>query len=136
MFFEDAGGEDGSAAVVVEGDGKGEDAPGVLLLVGSGLAEQTAVAAIDVCLAGEGYGLYDVAPVAHKGGELLLDAAADEPVAGLAEVFGCSVVTVLPHALFVEDLDENIGTDGHGDAGIEEVAGVDDDWRATAFCFK
>src|SRR5271155_1849497 len=44
-FFEDAGGEDGSAAVVVESDGEGEDAPGELLLVGAGLIEEAAAGA-------------------------------------------------------------------------------------------
>jgi hypothetical protein len=36
----------------------------------------------------------------------------------------------------VEDLDEDIGADGHGDTGVEEVAGVDHDGGATAFGFE
>ncbi len=136
MFFEDACGEHGAAAVVVQSDGKGQDAPGVLLLVRSGFVEQAAMAPVDVGFAGEGYGLDDVAPVSRESGELLLEAAADEPVAGLAEVFGCGVVAVLPDALFVEDLNQDVRADGHGDAGVKEVAGVDHDGSATAFCFK
>jgi hypothetical protein len=65
--------------------------------------------------------------------QLLEDAAADEPVARLTEVFGGSVVAVLPDAVFVEDLDEDVGADGEGEAGVEEVAGVDDDGSAAAF---
>jgi hypothetical protein len=132
-FFEDAGGEDGSAAVVVEGDGEGEDGPGELLLVGAGLIEETAAGAVDVGLAAVAYGLDDFAPVAHERLKLLEDAAADEPVARLAEVFGGGIVAVLPDAVLIEDLDENIGADGTGEARVEEVARVDDNWGATAF---
>lgn len=35
--------------------------------------------------------------------------------------------------MIVKDLDENVRADGHADAGVEEVASVDDDWSATAF---
>ncbi len=35
--------------------------------------------------------------------------------------------------MVVEDLDEDVGADGEGDAGVEEVAGVDDDGSAAAF---
>jgi hypothetical protein len=65
--------------------------------------------------------------------KLLKDAAADEPVARLAEVLGGSIVAVLPDAVFVEDLDEDIRADGEGEARVEEVAGVDDDGSAAAF---
>jgi hypothetical protein len=65
--------------------------------------------------------------------KLLKDAAADEPIAGLTEILGCGVVAVLPDAVFVEDLNEDVGADGEGEAGVEEVAGVDDDGSATAF---
>jgi hypothetical protein len=132
-FFEDAGGEDGSAAVVMERDGEGENAPGELLLVGAGMIEQAAAGAIDVGLAAVADGLDDFVPVAHDGLQLLKDAAADEPVAGMAEVFGGSVVAVLPDAVFVEDLYEDVGADGEREAGVEEVAGVDDDGSAAAF---
>ena len=54
----------------------------------------------------------------------------------MAEIFGGAVVAVLPDAVFVEDLDEDVGADGHGDAGVEEVAGVDDDGCAAAFGFE
>ncbi len=47
-----------------------------------------------------------------------------------------AVVAVLPGAVLVEDLDEHIGADGHGDAGVEEVACVDDDGCAAAFGFE
>jgi hypothetical protein len=63
--------------------------------------------------------------------QLLEDAAADEPVARLTEVFGGSVVAVLPDAVFVEDLDEDVGADGERETGVEEVAGIDDDGSAT-----
>jgi hypothetical protein len=66
--------------------------------------------------------------------KLLKDAAANEPVARLAEVLGCGVVAVLPDTILVEDLDENVGADGEGEAGIEEVTSVDDDGGAAAFC--
>ena len=65
--------------------------------------------------------------------ELLKDAAAGEPVAGLTEIFGGGVVAVLPDALFVEDLHQHVGADGEGEAGVEEVARVDDDGSAAAF---
>jgi hypothetical protein len=132
-FFEDAGGEDSSAAVVVERDGEGEDAPGELLLVGAGMVEQAAAGAIDVGLAAVADGLDDFVPVAHDGLQLLKDAAADEPVARLTEIFGGSVVAVLPDAVFVEDLDEDVGAYGEREAGVEEVAGIDDDGSAAAF---
>jgi hypothetical protein len=104
-----------------------------LLLERAGLVEEAAAGAVDVGLAAVADGLDDFAPVAHDGVELLEDAAADEPVSGLAEVLGSSVVAVLPDAVFIEDLDEDVGADGEGEAGVEEVAGVDDDGRATAF---
>jgi hypothetical protein len=62
---EDACGEDNSVAVVVKSDGKGEDAPGKVLLVWLWNVEQAPVSAVDVGLAGVGDGLDDVAPVAH-----------------------------------------------------------------------
>jgi hypothetical protein len=65
--------------------------------------------------------------------ELVEDAAAGEPVAGLTEVVGCGVVAVLPDAALIEDLDEDVGADGEGDAGVEEVARIDDDGSAAAF---
>jgi len=65
--------------------------------------------------------------------QLLKDATAYEPVAGLAEVVGSGVVAVLPDAVFVEDLDEDVGANGEGEAGVEEVASVDDHRGAAAF---
>ena len=56
---EDAGGEDCAAAVVVEGDGEGEDAPGEALLLGFGLIEEAAAGAVDVGLAAVADGLED-----------------------------------------------------------------------------
>jgi len=50
------------------------------------------MAAVDVSLAREADGLDDVAPVAQEGGHLLMDIAADEPVAGLLEVVGGGIV--------------------------------------------
>ena len=100
---------------------------------GLGMVEEAAAGAVDVGLAGVADGLEDLAPVAHEGGHLVEDAAAGEPVAGLAEVVGGGVVAVLPDAALVEDLDEDVGADGEGDAGVEEVARVDDDGSAAAF---
>ena len=111
-FFQDAGGEDGAAAVVVQGDGEGEDAPGELRLVGTRLVEKTAAGAVDVSLAAVADGLDDLAPVAHERVKFLKNTAAYEPVARLAEVVGSGVVAVLPDAVFVEDLDEDVGADG------------------------
>jgi hypothetical protein len=51
----------------------------------------------------------------------------------MAEIVGGSVVTVLPDALLVEDLDEDVGADSERDSRVEEVAGVDDDRCAAAF---
>ena len=107
-----------------------------LTLFGLGLAEQAAAGAVDVGLAGEGDGLEHVAPVAHQGRHLVEDAAAGEPVAGLAQVVGDRVVAVLPDAVIVEYLDEHVGADGHGDARVEEVARIDDDGRAASFGLK
>src|ERR1700733_11879203 len=135
-FFKDARGEDHAVAVVVQGDGEGKDAPGEMLLLWPGRIEQAAMAAVDVGLAGEADGLDDVAPVAEEGGHLLKDVAADEPVAGLLEVVGGGIVAVLPDAVFVEDLDEDVGADGTGDAGVVEVARIDDDPRAAALGFE
>jgi hypothetical protein len=132
-FFEDARGEDGSAAVVVERDGERENAPGELLLIGTRLVEEAAAGAVDVGLAAVTDGLKNLAPVAHDGMKLLKDATADEPVAGLAEVFGCGIIAMLPDAVFVEDLNEDVGADGAGETGVEEVAGIDDDGRAASF---
>jgi hypothetical protein len=79
-------------------------------------------------------GLDDLAPIAHERVELLKDAAAYEPVARLAEVFGGGVVAVLPDPVLVEDLDENVGADGERETGVKEVASVNDDGGAAAFC--
>ena len=103
---------------------------------GFGQVEQAAASAVDVGLAGERDGLNDLAPVAHERGHLGGRTAAGKPVAGLAEVFGGGVVAVEPDAAVVEDLDEDVGTDGQRDAGVEEVAGVDDDGSAAAFGFE
>jgi hypothetical protein len=65
-----------------------------------------------------------------------MDIAADEPVAGLLEVVGGGIVAVLPDAVFVEDLDEHVGTDGAGDAGVVEVARIDDDTGSAALGFE
>src|SRR3984885_2751757 len=135
-FFKDARGEDHAVAVVVQGDGEGKDAPGEMLLLWPGRIEQAAMTAVDVGLACEADGLDDVAPVAEEGGHLLKDVAADEPVAGLLEVVGGGIVAVLPDAVFVEDLDEDVGSDGAGDAGVVEVARVDDDGSAAALGFE
>jgi hypothetical protein len=51
----------------------------------------------------------------------------------MTEVVGCCVVTVLPYAAFIEDLNQNVGADGERDARVEEVASVDDDGNAAAF---
>src|ERR1700677_3605084 len=135
-FFEDARGEDHAAAVVVQGDWKGEDAPGEVLFLWPGRVEQAAMTAVDVGLACEADGLDDVAPVAQEGRHLLKDVAADEPVAGLLEVVGGGIVAVLPDAVFVEDLDEHVGADGTRDAGVVEVARIDDDTRSAALGFE
>lgn len=81
--LKDARGKNDSAASVVEGDGKGKDAPGDILFVGLGVVEQTSACAVDVGFAGKGDGLKDVAPIAHKGRHLIEDASAGEPVPGL-----------------------------------------------------
>jgi len=51
----------------MEGDGECEDAPGELLLVGTGVVEESATGAIDVSLAAMADGLDDFVPVAHEG---------------------------------------------------------------------
>ncbi len=58
------------------------------------MVEEAAAGAVDVGLAAVADGLEDLAPVAHEGGHLVEDAAAGEPVAGLAEVVGGGVVAV------------------------------------------
>src|ERR1700722_8273947 len=117
----------------MERNGEGEDAPGKLLLVGARVIEQTAASAVDVGLATVADGLKDLAPVAHDGVQFLEDAAADEPVARLAEVFGSGIIAVLPDAVFVENLNQDVGTDGQRETRIKEVAGIDDDRSAAAF---
>ncbi len=66
--------------------------------------------------------------VGHLGEEI----AAGKPVARVAEVFGRGLVHVEPGAFAVDDLQEHIRSHGEADAGVEEVAGVDDDGRAAA----
>jgi hypothetical protein len=61
------------------------------------------------------------------------DTAAGEPVTRLAEIFGGAVVTVLPNTPLIKDLNKDVGADGEGETGVEEVAGVDDDGSAAAF---
>jgi hypothetical protein len=117
----------------VESDREGEDTPGKLLLVGTGMVEQSATGAVDVGLAAVADGLDDLAPVTHERLEFVKDATAGEPVAGLAEIVGGCVVAVLPDASLVEDLDKDVGADGERDAGVEEVASVDDYRSAAAF---
>jgi hypothetical protein len=135
-FFDDAGGEDHAAAVVVQCDGEGEDAPGEVLLLWPGGGEQAALGAVDVGLASEADGLDDVAPVAEEGGHLQKDVAADEPIAWVLKVVGGGIVAVLPDAIFVEDLDEDVGANGAGDAGVVEVARIDDDTGSAALGFE
>ena len=90
----------------------------VTFLAGLWDVEKAAAGAVDVGLAGVGDGAEDVAPVAHEGWHLVEDVAAGEPVAGLAKIFGGSVVAVQPVAVGVEDLDEDVGADGERDAGV------------------
>ncbi len=116
----------------MQGDGEGEYAPGELLLIGAGMVEESAASAVDVRFAAVADGLDDLAPVAHDGLQLMKHTASGEPIAGLAEIVGCSVVAVLPDALLVEDLNEHVGTDGEGDAGVKEVACIDHDGGTAA----
>ena len=124
--LEDAGGEHGAGAVVVERDGEGEDAPGELWPPGS--AGRTGRGGCGRCRS-RAFRQRSGGPRANRRerGELLEEAAANEPVARLAEVFGGGVVAVDPVAGGVEDLDQNVGADGQRDAGVEEVARVHDD---------
>jgi hypothetical protein len=111
----------------VKGDRKGEDAPGHILLAVPRKSEQAAAGAIDVGLASLGDSAEDISPVPHESGHLIEDAAARKPVAGLAEILGCSVIAVEPNTMVVEDLDKDVGADGEGDARVEEVACIHDD---------
>jgi hypothetical protein len=120
----------------MERDGEGEDTPGELLLVGARVIEQAAASAVDVGLPTMADGLKDLAPIAHDGVQFLEDAAADEPVARLAKVFGGGIIAVLPDTVFVEDLNQDVGADGQGESRIKEVAGIDDDRSAAAFGSK
>jgi hypothetical protein len=130
---EDARGKDNSAAVIVEGDREGQDAPGDVVLVGLRDVEESPAGAVDVGLAGEGDGLEDIAPVAHEGWHLVEDAAAREPVSGLAKIGGDSVVAVQPYTVIVKDLDEDVGTTRERDAGVVEIARIDYNGSAAAF---
>jgi len=120
----------------VEGNGKRQDAPGNVLLVGARGAKQSPGSTVDVGLPGDRDSLDNIAPITHQRGHLFGGAAAGEPVAGLPEVVGGGVIAVEPDAALVEDLDQNVGTDGEGDARVEEVARVDDDGRAAVFGFE
>ncbi len=42
----------------------------------------------------------------------------------------------MPVAFGIEDLEDDVVADGHVDAGVEEVAGVDDDGLAAALGFE
>ena len=64
----------------MESDRKGEDAPGDVVLAGFGSVQEPSASAVDVCLASKGDGLENIAPVTHKGGHLVEDAAAREPI--------------------------------------------------------
>jgi hypothetical protein len=100
------------------------------------MIEEAAASAVDVGLAAVANGLNNLPPVAHLRLKFVEDAAADEPVAGMVEVFGGGVVAVLPDAMLVEDLHENVGADGEREARVEEVARVDNDGSTAAFCTK
>jgi len=54
----------------------------------------------------------------------------------MAEILGSGVVAVEPDATVIEYLDEDIGADREGYAGVEEVAGVDDNRSAAMFGFE
>ena len=116
----------------MQGNGEGQHAPGVELLAGVGDVEQAAAAAVDVGLAGGGDGEDDLAPVAHDPGHLGKKILAGEPLARLPEIVGGGLVAVDPVAGGIEDLHQHVGADGEADAGVEEVAGVDDDGNAAA----
>ena len=117
----------------MERDGKGEDAPGDVLFADPGNVEEPSASAVDVGLTGKGDGLEDVAPIAHQGGHLVEDTAAGEPVSGLAEIGGCSVVAVKPDAMVIKDLYKDVGAYRERDAGVEEVSSIDDDRSAATF---
>src|SRR5438874_5335722 len=120
----------------MQGDGEGQNRPAWR---GAGVAvdeEDVATGAVDIGVAGLGDGAENVAPVGGDGRDLLEEVAAGVPVARLPEVGGRGLVDVEPVAAGVEDLDKDIGADRHGNAGVEEIAGVDDYRGTTAAGLK
>jgi hypothetical protein len=134
--LKDTGSKDDPAAIVVKGNGEGEDAPCYVMLVGFGDVEEASTSAINIRFACEGDGLEDVAPVAHERWHLVEDATSRKPVSRLPQIDGGRVVAMQPNTVVVEDLNEYVGTDGERDAGVEEVACVDNNRSTATFGLK
>ena len=107
-LLENARSQDRSAAFVVQRDRKSKHTPCQLLFIRAWLVQQTATRPVDVRFAAVADRLDHLPPVAHQRMQFVKNAPAGEPVPWLSQVFGGSVIAILPDAFLIEYLNQDV----------------------------